>query len=209
MKGRWNRKTKKKNHWNGLIPLCVHAAEDGSFGLLSQRDEFFSLSGYFKCFSSPSHSTATVDHWLPLPGVKTCLGAGAALGSSLRQGVTWADGTGGLPPLNVGACSTFREHNISCEHPSHRKRELDLCLHTCVTVLEFAGEQQSVLISCLFPSAPRAAGDRFVQSWLHMQFLNNVPWLLTIKLNMINYPIVSPKLLLYFCAFFFPVHQFI
>lgn len=61
--------------------------------------------------------------------------------SSLGQGLTRADGAGGLPP----------SHQISCEHPSLRKRELDICLHLHVAVLEFAGEQLPAPEKLLFP----------------------------------------------------------
>lgn len=86
-----------------------------------------------------------------------------------------ADGTGGLPPSNTGARCTFREHSISCEHPSLRKRELDLCLHVRVAVLEVAGEQLSAPHELPFPLSTACSSDRFIQSWLQTQFLNNVP----------------------------------
>lgn len=71
--------------------------------------------------------------------------------SSLGQGPIWADGAGGLPPSNTGARCVFREHHISCEHPSLRKRVLDICLHMHVAVLEFAGEQLPAPEKLLFP----------------------------------------------------------
>lgn len=207
-----NKQTKKALKW-AYSTVCSCCWEWFLWASVWERWVFLSLwvfSMLFISYPLNSHSrSSAASAWDGnLSAGRCCLGV-----IPQAEGWTWwsptSRWTDGLPPSNMGTRCAFREHNIRCEHPSLRKRELDLRLHTCVAVLEFAGEQQNpCLKSCLCPSAPHAAGDRFVQSWLWIQFLNNVPWLLTIKLNMINYPIVSPKLLLYFCAFFFPAHQF-